>query len=102
MKKVISLMLGSIISIGLFGAKHNHTDENEVRYVKDKSELNKEYQEQLRKTQLWHNFNNNNPSWFVIFNCSIFFTSCQYSSSSCYCRSFNLCCNINDERNGEA
>ena len=68
MKKVIPLLLGSIISFGLFAAKHNHTDENELRYVKDKSELNKQYQEQLRKTKLWHNFNNNNPGWFVIFN----------------------------------
>ena len=68
MKKVISLLLVSIISIGLFATKHNHTDEYEVRYVKVKSELNKQYQEQLRNTQLWQNFNYNNPGWFVIFN----------------------------------
>ena len=68
MKKVIPLILGLIISIGLFATKHNHSDENEVRYVKGKPELNKQYQEQLRNTQLWQNFNYNYPDWFVIFN----------------------------------
>jgi hypothetical protein len=68
MKTVISLMLVSIISIGLFATKHNHTDEYEVRYFKVKSELNKQYQEQLRSAQLWQNFIYNNPNWFVIFN----------------------------------
>ena len=56
------------ISIGLFATKHNHTDEYEVRYVKVKSELNKQYQEQLRNAKLWQDFRNNNPGWFVIFN----------------------------------
>ena len=68
MKKVISLLLVSIISIGLFATKHNHTDEYEVRYVKVKSELNKQYQEQLRNSILWQDFRASNPDWFVIFN----------------------------------
>ena len=68
MKKAISILLVSIISIGLFATKHNHNDEYEVRYVKVKPELNKQYQEQLRNSILWQDFRANNPNWFVIFN----------------------------------
>ena len=68
MKKVISLLLVSIISIGLFATKHNHTDENEVRFIKENTVLNPQYQQELRNSILWQNFRANNPDWFVIFN----------------------------------
>ena len=41
MKRIILLLI-SFISINLFAAKHNHFDENEVRYIKQNYEYEKE------------------------------------------------------------
>ena len=67
MKKIILLLI-SIISINSFAAKHNHFDENEVRYIKGSQELNPQYQQLLRNGLLWKDFRVNNEDWFVIFN----------------------------------
>ena len=68
MKKILSLCLFSIITISLFATKHNHSDEYEVRYVKENMQLDPQYQQLLRNTVLWQDFRANNSDWFVIFN----------------------------------
>jgi Zn-dependent metalloprotease len=68
MKKLFVLLLSLIVSIHSFASKHNHSDENEVRYVKEYTELNPQYQQFLRNGDLWQKFRLNNPDWFVIFN----------------------------------
>lgn len=67
MKRIILLLI-SFISINLFAAKHNHFDENEVRYIKQNYELEPQYQQLLRNGSLWQDFIANNDGWFVIFN----------------------------------
>ena len=68
MRKNLTLILSLIITINSFATKHNHTDENEVRYIKKNVELNPQYQQQLRNAEMWKDFMTQNPDWFVIFN----------------------------------
>jgi hypothetical protein len=67
-KNILSLILLVLVFSSAFAAKHTHTDENEVRYVKKNVELNPQYQQQLRNAEMWQNFMMQNPDWFVIFN----------------------------------
>ena len=67
-KDILSLILLVLVFSSAFATKHNHTDENEVRYVKKSVELNPQYQQQLRNAEMWQNFMAENPNWFVIFN----------------------------------
>ena len=67
-KNILSLILLVLVFSSAFATKHNHTDENEVRYIKENMALNPQYQELLRDGALWQNFRANNPDWFVIFN----------------------------------
>ncbi|MDC0204513.1 PepSY domain-containing protein [Flavobacteriales bacterium] len=67
-KYILSLILLVLVFSSAFATKHNHADENEVRYVKKNVELNPQYQQQLRNTEMWQNFMAENPNWFVIFN----------------------------------
>jgi Zn-dependent metalloprotease len=67
MKKNISSAILLFLTITTFAAKHNHTDENEVRYY-NANPLDVTLQQQLRKGQAWQSFLNTNPNWFVIFN----------------------------------
>ena len=67
-KNILSLILLVLVFPSAFAAKHNHTDENEVRYIKKNVELSPQYQQQLRNSEMWQNFMTENPNWFVIFN----------------------------------
>ena len=67
MKKVYLLLLSLILLNNLFAQKHNHTDENDVRYH-NHNQIDKNFQENLRNSDLWQNFVSNNADWFVIFN----------------------------------
>ena len=67
MKKVYLLLLSLILLNNLFAQKHNHTDENDVRYHNHK-QIDKNFQQNLRNSDLWQNFVSNNADWFVIFN----------------------------------
>ena len=55
-KNILSLILLVLVFFSAFATKHNHTDENEVRYVKKSVELNPQYQQQLRNAEMWQNF----------------------------------------------
>ncbi len=68
MKNIIVLLFSLIVGLNSFATKHNHFDENEVRYIKDKTPLNPQYQEFLRNNSLWQNFRAVYTDWFVIFN----------------------------------
>ena len=57
-----------IISLNAFASKHNHNNDYEVRYVNVNMQLDSEYQNFLRKTQIWQDFRLENLNWFVIFN----------------------------------
>jgi Zn-dependent metalloprotease len=52
----------------VFASKHNHNDENEVRYINVDMQLDYEYQNFLRNSQAWQDFRTANLNWFVIFN----------------------------------
>ena len=67
MKKVCLLFLSLVLLNSLFAQKHNHNDENDVRYHKY-NQIDKNFQENLRNADLWQNFVSNNDDWFVIFN----------------------------------
>ena len=68
MKNTFTLFFTILIATNIFASKHNHSDENEVRYIKENMVLNPQYQEFLRNGHLWQNFRANYPDWFVIFN----------------------------------
>jgi len=68
MKSKIIFIILTISTSFLYATKHNHTDENEVRYITKNVELNPQYQQQLRNAEIWQNFMAENPDWFVIFN----------------------------------
>ena len=67
MKRIKILMLSFVIMTSLFAQKHNHNDNNEIRYHKHK-EIDKYFQENLRNGNLWQDYLSFNPEWFVIFN----------------------------------
>ena len=64
---LVMLFLSSVFT-SVFAAEHNHHDDNEVRYIKKNIELDPQYQQQLRNSNLWQDFINQHPNWFVIFN----------------------------------
>ena len=68
MRKSLVLAVITVLSSSSFASKHNHTDKNEVRFIKENTVLNPQYQQQLRNSILWQDFRANNPDWFVIFN----------------------------------
>ena len=67
-KKLLSFILLALVFSSVFATKCNHTDENEIRYIKNSVELNPQYQQQLRDAEMWQSFMVLNPDWFVIFN----------------------------------
>ena len=68
MRKFLILAVLTVLTSNSFASKHNHTDENEVRFIKENTVLNPQYQQELRNSILWQDFRANNPDWFVIFN----------------------------------
>ena len=67
MKSKVLFIIFAISTSLLFAAKHNHTDENEIRYF-NASALDVNKQQQLRQGSLWQAFLFDNPNWFVIFD----------------------------------
>ena len=67
MRKNLALILSLVITISSFATKHNHTDENEIRYYKA-NPLDVTVQQQLREGIAWQSFLEEHPNWFVIFN----------------------------------
>ena len=68
MKKIIVLLIVFVFTVDLYATKHNHFDENEIRYIKEDMVLDPVYQEYLRNRTIWKDFITNNSKWFVIFN----------------------------------
>ena len=68
MKKTSVLLFSFLFVSNLFATKHIHSDENEVRYIKENTVLSPQYQELLRNSHLWKDFKVTYPDWFVIFN----------------------------------
>ena len=68
MKKIIVLFIVFVFTVDLYATKHNHFDENEIRYIKEDMVLDPVYQEYLRNKTVWKDFLTNNSKWFVIFN----------------------------------
>ena len=67
MKSKVLFIIFAISTSLLFAAKHNHTDENEIRYF-NASALDVNKQQQLRQGSLWQAFLFDNPNWFVMFD----------------------------------
>ena len=67
MKSKVLFIIFAISTSILFAAKHNHTDENEIRYF-NASALDVNKQQQLRQGSLWQAFLFDNPNWFVMFD----------------------------------
>ena len=68
MKNIFLLFLSVVCSFSLFATHHHHSDENEVRYITGGMELDHQHQQLLREGNLWKNFRESYPNWFVIFN----------------------------------
>ena len=68
------------MSLSLSASKHNHFDENEIRYIKNKNELDPKYQAVLRSSIVWKNFVDNYQSDEKELITSVYNGSC----SSCY------------------
>ena len=68
MKNLFLTLFSLLITYSSFSTVHNHSDANEIRYVKESMILNPQYQEFLRNGNLWKNFRLSYPNWFVIFN----------------------------------
>ncbi len=68
MRKITFTLIALFSVVQIFASKHNHTDENEVRYIKNSKVLNAQLQQDLRLSDSWQNFLAVNPNWFVIFN----------------------------------
>ncbi len=67
MKKKILFIVLAISSCFLYATKHNHIDENEVRYYKV-NPLDIAVQQQLREGSVWQSFLSDHPNWFVMFD----------------------------------
>ena len=67
MKSKILFIILTISTTLLYATKHNHTDENEIRYFKA-SPLDVTIQQQLREGEVWQSFLTDNPNWFVMFD----------------------------------
>ena len=67
MKSKILFIILTISTSFLYATKHNHTDENEIRYFKA-SPLDVTIQQQLREGEVWQAFLTDNLNWFVMFD----------------------------------
>ena len=67
MKSKILFIILTISTSFLYATKHNHTDENEIRYF-NASPLDVTIQQHLREGELWQAFLFDNPNWFVMFD----------------------------------
>ena len=67
MKSKILFIILTISTSLLYATKHNHTDENEIRYFKA-SPLDVTIQQQLREGEVWQSFLSDNSNWFVMFD----------------------------------
>jgi len=66
--KIKILFLAFFLSISVYAHKHNHSDKNEIRYIKNARVFNQENQQFLRQSSLWSNFTQKYNNWYVIFN----------------------------------
>ena len=67
MKSKILFIILTISTSFLYATKHNHTDENEIRYY-NATHLDATVQQQLREGSVWQAFLSNNPNWYVMFD----------------------------------
>ena len=67
MKSKILFIILTISTSFLYATKHNHTDENEIRYY-NATPLDATVQQQLREGSVWQAFLSNNPNWYVMFD----------------------------------
>ena len=67
MKSKILVIILTISTSFLYATKHNHTDENEIRYY-NATLLDATVQQQLREGSVWQAFLSNNPNWYVMFD----------------------------------
>ena len=67
MKQTILFLISLLIVSSTFATKHEHIDENEVRYY-SVNPLDIALQQQLRNGSDWQSFLSNNPEWFVMFD----------------------------------
>ena len=67
MKSKILFIILTISTSLLYATKHEHIDENEIRYFKA-SPLDVTIQQQLREGEVWQSFLSDNSNWFVMFD----------------------------------
>ena len=67
MKSKILFIILTISTSLLYATKHEHIDENEIRYF-NVSPLDVTIQQQLREGSVWQAFLSDNPNWFVMFD----------------------------------
>ena len=67
MKSKILFIILTISTSLLYATKHDHIDENEIRYF-NASPLDVTIQQQLREGSVWQAFLSDNPNWFVMFD----------------------------------
>jgi len=67
MKRKILFIILTISTSLLYATKHEHIDENEIRYFKA-SPLDVTIQQQLREGEVWQSFLSDNSNWFVMFD----------------------------------
>ena len=67
MKRKFLFIILTICTSFLHATKHNHTDENEIRYY-NASPLDEGIQNELRTGSVWQTFLSLNPNWFVMFD----------------------------------
>jgi Zn-dependent metalloprotease len=67
MKSKILFIILTISSSLLYATKHEHIDENEIRYYKA-TPLDESIQKELREGSVWQEFLSDNPNWFVMFD----------------------------------
>ena len=67
MKQTILFLISLLIVSSTFATKHEHIDENEIRYYKT-TPLDVAVQQQLREGSVWQAFLSDNPNWFVMFD----------------------------------
>ena len=68
MKKNLFFLVFTFFAFNMSATKYHHIDENEVRYIKENTVPNTVLQQNLRNQNLWQNFLQYHPNWFVIFN----------------------------------
>ena len=66
--KKYSLLIILLFSINSFAYHPSHTDEFEIRYIKNSLHLDEKIQANLRGQSAWKSFLKTYPNWFVYFN----------------------------------